>query len=148
MKNLFTVIMMLICATSIAVGQEQAVKTGKLIINYENLKSDEGNAMLKLYDESSPKFPDTKSAIAIRTVKVEHKQATIIFDGLPYGTYAFSTFHDENGNGKMDTNRIYFPTEGYAFSNNLKIMFGPPSFEKASFELSAAVKNIKIKLNY
>ena len=123
-------------------------KKGNLIISNENLKSDEGNIMLKLYDESSPKFPNTKSAIAIRTVKIEHKQATIIFDDLPYGMYAFSTFHDKNRNGKIDTNQIYFPTEGYAFSNNLKIMFDPPSFEKASFELSAAVKNVKVKLNY
>jgi len=121
---------------------------GQLIVQYENLKSSEGNVVLKLYDSHSPKYPDTKSAIAIKTVKVKDKTAEVVLDSLPYEKYAFTTFHDENVNGKMDTNMIHFPTEGYAFSNNLKIMFGPPSFEKASFELKQKKTIIDVRLTY
>ena len=123
-------------------------KTGQLILQYENLKSSDGNVVVKLYNSHSPKYPDTKSAIAIKTVKIVNKQAKVIFDDLPYGKYAFTTFHDENSNGIMDTNMIHFPTEGYAFSNNVKIMFGPPSFEKASIDLQQAEKIINVKLTY
>ena len=123
-------------------------KTGQLVIQYENIKSSEGNVVVKLYNSQSPKYPDTKSAIAIKAVKIVNKQARVTFDDLPYGKYAFTTFHDENLNGVMDTNMIHFPTEGYAFSNNLKIMFGPPSFEKASINLHQPEKIINVKLTY
>ena len=148
MKKIAILLNIMLLAGLLSYGQQHQMETGKLVITYENLQSSEGNVMLKLYDKNSPKFPDAKSAIAIKTVKIENKQATVIFDSLPYGVYAFTTFHDENENGKMDTNRIYFPTEGYAFSNNLHIVFGPPSFSKASFKLSESVKTIEVKLNY
>ena len=128
-------------------AQSQA-KSGQLIIQYENLKSSDGDVVVKLYNSHSPKYPDTKSAIAIKTVKIVNKQAKVTFDNLPYGKYAFTTFHDENSNGVMDTNMIHFPTEGYAFSNNLKIVFGPPSFEKASIDLTQHEMFIKVKLSY
>ncbi|MFA9390466.1 MAG: DUF2141 domain-containing protein [Prolixibacteraceae bacterium] len=124
------------------------VTQGEIQIQYENLRSTKGNIVVKLYDSSSPKFPDTKSAIAIKTVHVSNENTTVIFNNLPYGKYAFSTFHDENTNGVMDTNIIHFPSEGYAFSNNLKITFGPPSFEKACFLLNQEVKMIQVKLAY
>lgn len=143
MKKLFFLISIQLLLSFVLKAQ-----TGSLTITYENLESSNGNVMVKLYDSTSPEFPDTKSAIAIKTVKVQNKQAEVKFENLPYGKYAFSTFHDENENGKMDTNRLYFPKEGYAFSNNLKIVFGPPSFEKASFTLNSKAKPILIRLNY
>ena len=124
------------------------IKTGRLILQYENLNSSEGNVVVKLYNNQSPRFPHNQSAIAIKTVKIEDKQATVTFDNLPYGKYAFTTFHDKNSNGVMETNLIHVPLEGYAFSNNLKIVFGPPSFEKASFELQQATKNMRVIMSY
>lgn len=144
-KLLFS--MLFVGANFIGFSQSTS-KTGKIVISYNNLESSTGNVMVKLYDSNSAEFPDTKSAIAIKTVKIDKKQATVTFENLPYGKYAFTTFHDENENGKMDTNKIYLPKEGYAFSNNLKIMFGPPSFEKASFNLSKKVLDIKVTLSY
>lgn len=123
-------------------------KTGTLILNYNNIQSNEGAIVIKLYDETSPKFPNTKSAILIKTVKMENGKAKIVFENLPFGVYAYTTFHDENSNGEMDTNMIHFPLEGYAFSNNLKITFGPPSFGKASFKLDQKKMNINVQLKY
>ena len=57
---------------------------------------------------------------------------------LAPGKYAISIIHDENNNDKLDTNFIGIPKEGFGFSNNPRIMFGPPSFEKASFEINQA----------
>lgn len=139
--------MLVFCSVNYA--QQVADKpTCKLNIHFENLQSSKGNVVLKLYNSESPKFPDTKSAIAIKTVKIENGKALISFENLPHGKYAYSCFHDENSNGIMDTNMIHFPTEGYAFSNNLKIKFGPPSFEKACFQLNKELHTIKVALAY
>ena len=56
------------------------------------------------------------------------------FEGIPAGTYALVVLHDENMNGKVDTNWIGIPKEGYGFSNDAKASFSAPSFKDASFQ--------------
>ena len=123
-------------------------KKGTLVLNFNNLKSDKGHIVVKLYDETNTKFPDTKSAITIVKGLISNGKASIMFDDLPYGTYAFTTFHDENNNGVMDTNFLHLPKEGYAFSNNRKVIFGPPSFKRASFSIDKETVVVNVKINY
>lgn len=40
--------------------------------------------------------------------------------------------HDENGNGKLDTNRVGMPIGGYGFSNNPRVM-RRATFDEAAF---------------
>ncbi len=40
--------------------------------------------------------------------------------------------HDENDNGKLDTNLVGMPVEGYGFSNNPQVMRKPTFDERAS----------------
>ena len=66
-------------------------------------------------------------------IKVRHTQARCDFADIPPGTYALAVIHDENSNGKLDTNWLGIPTEGYGFSNDAKALLGAPSFAAASF---------------
>ena len=61
---------------------------------------------------------------------------TFTFKDLAPGTYAVMITHDENGNGKLDTNMLGMPTEGYGFSNNPRVM-RKPTFEEARFTIGA-----------
>lgn len=80
-------------------------------------------------------YPDcTRSTTATKeTLSAAHPVLDI--SGLPPGDYAISAIHDENDNKKLDKSFIGMPTEGVAFSNNAKISFGPPKFEKARFHI-------------
>ncbi len=49
-------------------------------------------------------------------MKVRNTQARCDFEDISPGTYALAVIHDENGNGKLDTNWVGIPTEGYGFS--------------------------------
>ncbi|TLX74590.1 DUF2141 domain-containing protein [Labilibacter sediminis] len=71
------------------------------------------------------------------TEKVSDKKCTIILDSLKAGNYAFKYFHDVNSNKKLDTNWIGIPKEGFGFSNDAKVMFGPPPFKNTIFKLHA-----------
>ena len=51
--------------------------------------------------------------------------ATFVFKGLAPGAYAVLVTHDENGNGKLDSNMIGMPIEAYGFSNNPNVMRKP-----------------------
>jgi len=80
-------------------------------------------------------------------IKIENKKVKWEVKNIPFGEYAIEAFHDEDGDDKVDTNFIGIPTESYGFSNNIKGLFGPPSFEKAKFLFNKQNMQIEIKLN-
>ena len=67
---------------------------------------------------------------------------------VPPGTWAAQAFHDENRNGKIDTNILGIPTEGLGFSNAAPFRFGPPDFADAAFQLAPAGGRIRLSLRY
>lgn len=69
------------------------------------------------------------------------------FDGLPLGTYAVAVIHDENGNAKLDT-FAGIPKEGFGFSRNPAIRFGPPRFAAARFAVTGDVNQQQITMRY
>ena len=70
---------------------------------------------------------------------------TLTFTDLAPGTYAVLVMQDENGNGKLDSNIIGIPKEGYGFSNNPNVM-RKPYFDETKFEVTDADKAIEIKI--
>ncbi|HTG38605.1 DUF2141 domain-containing protein [Sphingomonas sp.] len=74
-------------------------------------------------------------------------QSSLSYDGLPPGGYALAVIHDENGNGKLDT-FMGIPREGFGFSRNPRIAFGPPSFKSARFTLSDLGDEQRIRMRY
>ena len=67
--------------------------------------------------------------------EVKGGKTTLVFDQIEKGDYAFSLFHDLNGNKKMDKNFFGIPKEPYGFSNNKKGSMGPPDFKDAKFNI-------------
>lgn len=51
-------------------------------------------------------------------------------------------------NGKLDTNWLGIPEEGYGFSNDVKIRGGTPSFDAAGFRNEGQTLEMTITLNY
>jgi uncharacterized protein (DUF2141 family) len=62
-------------------------------------------------------------------------RAVLVYRSLPPGRYALSLFHDENGNGQLDTNIAGIPTERYGFSRDARGRMGAPAFADAAVEL-------------
>ena len=77
-----------------------------------------------------------KKPLAGFAVEVKDKVVSIPCKGLPAGTYAFSMYQDENGNGKLDTGAFGIPVEKFGFSNDAEGVMGPPSYEKCSITFS------------
>jgi len=72
-------------------------------------------------------------------------QATFVFEDLKPGAYAVLVTHDENGNGKLDSNMIGMPVEAYGFSNNPRVM-RKPTWDEARIEVGADDAAIDITL--
>lgn len=97
-----------------------------LTIEIDNLKNSNGQILMELDDKNENKIQGIIE-------KIKNNKCTIVVKNLKPGEYSFKYFHDENNNNKLDLNWIGIPTEGFGFSNNAKVLFGPPDFEKTLF---------------
>lgn len=114
-----------------------------------NIRNSTGVIACALF-ESPVGFPTEflRSAINIMVIKIKHTQARCDFEEIPQGTYALAVIHDENMNGKLDTNQLGVPTEGYGFSNNAKAFLKAPSFGAARFPYGGQNVALTISLSY
>lgn len=122
--------------------------TGKIVVEVTNLRSTKGVVLLSLF-KGEAGFP-SKSDAAVSSAKatITGNKAVVVFNNIPHGEYAISIMHDEDGNGKMNTNMLGIPKEGYAASRNAKGSFGPPKYEDARFKLEGAEVKLDVMMNY
>ncbi|MFP4164981.1 MAG: DUF2141 domain-containing protein [Chitinispirillaceae bacterium] len=107
-----------------------------LTVKMRGFRSTGNTVLVGLYGEKNASgFPRREKALTGSKAEVESEEETLSFKGLKPGTYAVAVLHDEDNNGKMSTNFLRIPKEGYGFSNNAEVKMKAPSFEQASFEL-------------
>ena len=61
---------------------------------------------------------------------------TVVAFHVAPGTYAAAVYHDANANGRMDTNALGIPREGYGVSNNPRPRFRAPRFSEAQVRIT------------
>ncbi|WP_231370315.1 DUF2141 domain-containing protein [Sphingomonas phyllosphaerae] len=91
-----------------------------------------------------PNCVDDRDAV---TRSVPADQHSIRFTALPRGDYAVAVIHDENDNKKLDT-FAGIPKEGFGFSRNPAIRFGPPRFAAARFTLATDAEEQQVRMRY
>jgi uncharacterized protein (DUF2141 family) len=118
-------------------------------VQIPNIRNSIGTVDCALFD-SPVGFPREvlRSAMTVMVLKVPDTQARCDFEDLPAGVYAIAVIHDENMNGKLDTNWLGIPKEGYGFSRDATGGLGPPLFSATSFQYDGQTLNLTISLNY
>ena len=53
-----------------------------------------------------------------------------VFAGLPDGRYGIAVFHDIDGDEKLGTNLLGYPTEPFGFGNDAEVRFSRPAFRR------------------
>jgi uncharacterized protein (DUF2141 family) len=85
----------------------------RLDIEILELRNNNGNIMFQLFDSDQKVLTQEKCTI-------KDNKSYVSVPNLHPGKYAVRYYHDENMNGKMETNLVGKPKEGYGFSNNVK----------------------------
>ena len=119
----------------------------ELMVRVSGLRSNEGDVHLAIYNTPAT-FPDSDGMLEEVQVPIQQGLVQHQFSNLQPGIYAIAVFHDENANHEFDTNFIGLPLEGYAFSNDAQVFFGPPSFEEAQVHLSPDGSETRIEMTY
>jgi uncharacterized protein (DUF2141 family) len=113
-----------------------------LTVRVIGIRNANGKIRMALYRDSN--------FVEGREVEIDAKtlSAKTVFANLPRGVYAVNLYHDENMNGKMDTNLFGMPVEGYGFSNNPAKRMGKPGFDETNFPLNQPEAAIEINMIY
>ena len=141
MKYIFLVISLFFALETL--GQSNPTN---LQVSISGASSDAGSIRILVFSKPSG-FPDqVKQAVRSISLPSKNGKASFKLTDLPTGTYAIGVIHDQDNNGKLSTNAVGYPTEKFGFSNNPKVYFGPPSFEKAAFILGKTAVSLEISL--
>jgi uncharacterized protein (DUF2141 family) len=147
-REIFALSLTFVLLSLSALARAQLAQEHLIHVEIAGLRNDNGHVVCALF-LSPADFPRRPSkAVAHRTSGISNRHAVCEFLGATPGTYAVSVIHDENSNGKLDTNFIGVPREGIGASNDAKGHFGPPKFEAAAFRFSGGRLDLKITITY
>ena len=122
----------------------QSAAVASLTVRITGLSSAKGQVKIALFNSSESWLGDHPAASS--TVPVESLTVTWKFSDIPQGDYGIALFHDENKNGKMDKNFLGIPQEAYGFSNNQRVVLGPPKWDKSKFAVKGSSSEISIEV--
>ena len=136
--------------TRTAGGSPQAAAgtaNAPLTIRLGGFRKPEGVARVAVYSSPDGFLSNDTKALAKSVHDVTSGDNQVVFD-LPPGIYAVAVLHDENSNGKVETNILGIPKEGVSTSNNPHPKFRAPNFVESKFELPPNGTTIDIKMKY
>jgi uncharacterized protein (DUF2141 family) len=126
----------------------RATGSGAIAVTVDGFRNTTGQARVAVFNQRQG-FPDGESDAFRRTVAaIEGGRVQVRFDDLPYGEYAVSMYHDENGDQKLNKKIFGIPTEGYGVSNNVVHGMRSPKFAEAKFVLAEVEREIQIHVHY
>jgi uncharacterized protein (DUF2141 family) len=137
----------LIVAAALYISALSAAGAADLTVTVSGIRNASGSVSAGIYDNASS-FPKAEQAVVVFRIKAKQGSVGFTVHGLAAGHYAVVTYHDENGNGRLDFDPTGAPSEGYGVSNGARNPQAPPEFAKAAFELGTKDEAITIEIAY
>jgi uncharacterized protein (DUF2141 family) len=145
MKTHVTISTLLAAALVLPASFAQA---GELTVTVTDLRAAQGTLMISVVNTEAA-WNNQEKPVAVDKLavagKVQEGEPAVFKFNLPAGSYAVQVMHDQNDNGKLDTNFMGIPTEGYGFSNNPQVM-RRAFFSEAKFEVTDAPAAVTVRL--
>jgi uncharacterized protein (DUF2141 family) len=123
------------------------VEAARLVVTIQGIRSESGYVFVALFSKPEG-FPDGNYSTQHTKVKAAIAGLTVVFDNIEAGAYAVGAYHDENNNGRLDTNILGYPIEGYALSNGIRAVVTRPRFTDAAFLVGDADTYVTLNIKY
>lgn len=114
----------------------------------KGLRNSEGKLLAQLFAGPAGFPNDSGRATQSTRLSLEAGSPRLVFAGIPFGEYAVSVCHDENGNGRCDVNLLGMPKEGVGISRDALRRLGRPRFDDAKLLLDAPRASTEISVRY
>lgn len=129
------------------VARADDVAGGDITVTVSTVRNLRGHVICALFDSAEAfdkRLPAMKLTVSAATPRMD-----CVFHGVKPGTYAVTVVHDENDDGKLDTNFFGMPKEGYGVSNNHTYAMHGPAFSESRFAFPGSGDlNLAIDLRY
>jgi uncharacterized protein (DUF2141 family) len=135
---------LLLSALVLAASPSVSAADRALLVTISDIRHPGGHLLVSVESSAEGWNAEGKS-VAVARIAARAGEVVQRFDDLPPGHYAVQVMHDENDNGKLDSNFLGIPSEGYGFSQNPGVM-RRATFEEARFELPAEGAEIVVRL--
>jgi uncharacterized protein (DUF2141 family) len=139
---------LVLLASGIAVARDadgSPAGSGTIHLQIVGLENAEGVVVVALFD-SEEHFEAPDDPVRRASLAISDHRAEVSWHSLAFGEYAIRSFHDENGNGELDTNWVGIPKEAFGFSNDAMGRFGPPGYDDAKFLFDSDGHRLEIRL--
>jgi len=122
--------------------------TGTLVVIVTGFEADDGTARIRLDATASAFAGEAGDDSFERATAMAVTSGPVVWtvDALPWGIYAASAYHDEDDDGKLDTNLFGAPSEPFGFSNDARSRFGRPDFAEAAVRFAAPRDTIRFRV--
>ena len=114
-------------------GVDQPISTLKVQI--KGIEKVRGIVEVTLFN-SRKKWLKKGGAYLLKRVEVDGKDVEVVFEGLPFGEYAFVSYHDVNSNEKFDKSMLGFPKEPFALSQKPRTKMRKPRYNEMKFTIT------------
>lgn len=120
----------------------------RLTVTVNQFHDAKGNLVVTIYPDQADHFLDGKYKVARQTVPITLPDTHVCFVLPVAGHYAVALFQDANKNGHFDTTWLHFPAEGYGFSRDPKLRFGPPDLAQTRIPVGAGDNAVTVHMQY
>ncbi len=135
---------LLLSALFVSSSCSASAADGALVVTISDIRNPGGHLLVSV-ESSAQGWDGDGESVAVARIAAQPGDVVQRFEDLPPGSYAVQVMHDENDNGKLDSNFIGIPSEGYGFSQNPSVM-RRATFEEARFALPAEGAAITVRL--
>ncbi|HLG87374.1 MAG TPA: DUF2141 domain-containing protein [Alphaproteobacteria bacterium] len=134
-------------------------QAAELRLTIYGVHSNDGELLIGLYENSagflgaisraskSGLMPDSGRLVGV-SIRAKAGTQSTVFTQLPPGQYAAIVIHDENDNGRLDSNGFGVPSEGYGFSRDARGFLSAPSFAAAAIAVGDSDVSTTVELIY
>lgn len=119
---------------------------GEIHLTIKETETNQGKIQILIFDNKEGYPSEIDKAYQKLSLPIQNNKASIILKDLAPGNYAIVVFHDEDMDGEIRKNKIGYPIDKFGFSNNPSLLFGVPSFERASIKVGNAPTEVLIQL--
>jgi uncharacterized protein (DUF2141 family) len=131
-------------ATALALLVSAPVLAADVEISIRNVRSADGHIMVALYADEAAYTAQRQTMGSMLPATLGEVKA--VFAGLPEGRYGIAVFHDIDGDEKLGTNVLGYPTEPFGFGNDPEVRFSRPAFNATAIAVSGSPTSTTVTL--
>ncbi len=120
----------------------------RLEISVSGMRTTKGRITISIYPDIADEFMKGPYKIGQLHLPVLLPVTRTCFVVPAPGFYGVALFGDELSNNHFETTGLGLPAEGYGFSNNPRLYFGPPGLARVRFRAHPGDNQVDIRMQY